>query len=75
MGNRIMDIKLPNIFMYTWWLMIFFDLYLTIVDHIVGHLEIIIQVRFLCPLDPLYIINLNLKKNIIEKRKKNELNI
>lgn len=36
-----------------------FDFYLTLVDHIVGHLEIIIQVRFICPLDPLHIINLN----------------
>jgi hypothetical protein len=51
--------------------MICFDFYVTIIDHIVGHLEIIIQVRFLCPLDPLYIINLNLKKKY-RKRKMNK---
>lgn len=49
--------------MYTWWLMFFiFDLYLNIVDHIVGHLVIIIQVRFMNPLDPLNIIDFIIKK-------------
>jgi hypothetical protein len=52
----IIDIKFTNIFMYNMMIDDYFDFCLTIVDHIVGHLEIIIQVRFICPLDPVYIL-------------------
>ncbi len=52
----IIAIKFTNIFMYNMMIDECFDFCLTIVDHIVGHLEIIIQVRFICPLDPVYIL-------------------
>jgi hypothetical protein len=70
MGKRIMNKKTCKYFYVYMMIDDVFDFYLTIVVHIVGHLEIIIiiQVRFICPLDPLYIMNLNIKKYHRERK-------